>query len=721
MLPIKDAFSLNNSILGITADADKIYAVDNCYNICVFSRKTKSLEKATTLEGNRSPLFAFSKAVGFANKHKYFALGFSNSSKGAVINLEQDISVLEPLTWQKREITRAIFSTNDTYLATGGECGRIVVYYGDNYNFLLSSMPFSDAISTIAFSEDEHYVLGASFSGGIVVVDISYEEIIERVKFDSVVEDAIFDKDNSRIFCITRDGYTILYDLEEHTILSQNQIKGAWLTLCKRIPNTDFALVGSRDNLLYLIRISNNKLVESITARHSGVTALHFHQNLLFIGYSDGFIECLDINEKKEVFLQMLEYDDIRNVTKIFYRDNIFLCTLQAYKEKLDAKWGEVLKQAIILLSKNFIDEAIDITKPFMRDSEKQQEFNTCIEQKQQIAEFIDSTEAGNYAKAYTLADNYPFIQKTLAYEKLESHWQQIFSTCQTLLMEDAALNINKAKHLLKIFSKVESKKDAIKLLLDNAGAFLEAEKLYKSNDLESYFSLCEKFAFLKETDTYKKAIYSGRRLLMQTTILDRKQHLSKAIKICQYLSKIPPIKDAAIAKLRFFRAKAAFLEACKAEDLKAAFTFAEKSRELQNLPEFKDLYGKFSIVFKQAFSFATKGEPKVVLEILQEYLAISSLKTKINTLLKAAYLREFQNNSPKKVIKDINWEATFTQFIKRYGEDTDLKKVAKELGLESTLEAAIAEFTNNPQQCSLVEPHLESLIIMDCEFNSLY
>lgn len=691
MLPLKDTFSLTNSVLGISADKERIYAVDNHYNTYIFLRQNKILEKTAALQ-NFQPLFEFSKAVGFANKKKCFAIGFNGSNKGSIISLDQ-IKELEPLTWQKKEITKTIFSPNDTYLATGGECGRVIVYYGDNYNFLLSSAPFSDTVSTIAFSEDEIYALGASFSGELVVVDIPYDKIIAKITFDSVVEDALFDKDNTRIFCVTRDGETILYDLVENKILSKNHFKNTWMTFCKRIPNTDFALVGSRDNLLFLIRISTNKFVETLRLRHYGITTLHFYENFLFIGYSNGIIESYDTAFQMESFLKILETGNLNEITAMFYEHNIFLCTLKTYKEKLDILWKDALKEAVILLSKNSIKEAINLTAPFMRDIEKKQEFNTCLEQIHFIAEFIDAAEEKNYVKAYAITEKHSFVKNTFAYENMEKFWQKVFQTCQTLLMEDAALNIKKAKDLLRAFNNVDSKKEDIQSLLDNANIFLEAEKAYKDKNIVAYFSLCEKFHFLKETNTYKKALYASKNLLKQINLLEKENNIDQALKLCEYLINIPLFKETSKIKLSYLKLKKQFLTACESNNIKEAFNLAEESIVLKNSKEFRILYNQFLAIFEQAFKAATKGEPKVVLELLKDYTTISSLKTKISTILKAAYLREFQFNNPKKVVKNIDWISSFNQYIKRYGRDEDLAKVAKELGLNELLEHILEHF----------------------------
>ncbi len=227
-----------------------------------------------------------------------------------------------------------------------------------------------------------------------------------------------------------------------------------------------------------------------------------------------------------------------------------------------------------------------------------------------------------------------------------------------------------------------------------------------------AYFSLCEKFHFLKETHTYKKALYASKNLLKHINIFEKENNIEQALKLCEYLNNIPFFKKITNEKLKILHLKKRFLTAYTHNNIKEAFNLAETSIELKNTKEFKMLYDQFLEIFEQAFKVATKGEPKIVLQLLKDYTTIGSLKTKTNTLLKAAYLREFQYNNPKRTQKNIDWHSSFSQYIKRYGKDEDIIKVSKELELYPILEH-ILETKSDTLQCSLMEPVAKSLLVI--------
>ena len=118
-------------------------------------------------------------------------------------------------------------------------------------------------------------------------------------------------------------------------------------------------------------------------------------------------------------------------------------------------------------------------------------------------------------------------------------------------------------------------------------------------------------------------------------------------------------------------------------------------------------LYQKFLAVFDKGS--ATQGQPKVVLELLRAYMRIGKKKKKIFTLLKTAYLREFEANDPITSTKRIDWYQSFMEYIKRFGDDADIQKVAKELGVSHILAAALQTPT---LQCDLKDAAAETLLV---------
>ncbi|MDE5602822.1 MAG: WD40 repeat domain-containing protein, partial [Helicobacter sp.] len=475
--------------------------------------ENKVIDKYLQFSNKLEPLYHFSKSVAISYETSKMVVGLAKNNEGIVLGVGKNIAPIASLTWQKLPISNIIFSLKDRYIAVGGQDGRVLVYFGENCQLLTAFPPVSDTISSLGFSDDEVLLFAGSFNKSAFIVNLLKNVQIAFIDFNSVVEDVVFYDKDTKIFCVTRDGKTITYDILKKEIIRENFLGKYWFTITRKLPNGDFALVGGRDNILRIVELSSNTLIDSIVLGHTGVTSMLVSKNILYMGYSDGVIEIVDIDEAKEEMLKALEANDLKGAMKIIQEKNVFLQLLNEYTIKVETLWKETLGKAIDLLAKNNIDEATILVEPFMYDKEKKEEFDYYWQQKESVAKFMDAIEAKNYAEAYILAQQHPYIQNTVAYEELESLWEKCFSGAKKLLVADHKLNFPKAQALLKSFANVKSKKETIIMLLNNTDKFLQAEVEYKEKNYAEYFKICEKFSFLKETAVYRNALYIGEQL----------------------------------------------------------------------------------------------------------------------------------------------------------------------------------------------------------------
>ena len=113
-----------------------------------------------------------------------------------------------------------------------------------------------------------------------------------------------------------------------------------------------------------------------------------------------------------------------------------------------------------------------------MHDNSKKEEFDYYLRQKASVAQFMDLIEEKNYTEAYHLAKQYPHLKDTMAYAQLEKLWEKSFELAKKLLAQDAQLNIQKVKELLKPFANVQAKKEVISTLLiflNSSNSFLNS------------------------------------------------------------------------------------------------------------------------------------------------------------------------------------------------------------------------------------------------------
>ncbi len=698
MFPIKKKLKLIGSVLGLSTNKTSILCIDNFYNISTFLLENKVIDKTLQLSKKLEPLHHFSKAVAISYETSRIVVGFTKNSEGIVLNVGKNIAPITSLTWQKLPITNIVFSPKDRYIAVGGQDGRVLVYFGENCQLLTSFPPVSDAISSLRFSEDEELLFAGSFNKDTFIVNLLKNVQIAHMDFDSVIEDVVFYDNNTKIFCVTRDGKTITYDILKKSIISENLLGKYWLTITRKLPNENFAIVAGRDNILRIMHLSTNTLIDSIILKHIGVTAMFVSENMLYIGYSDGVIEIIDMEETKEEMLKVLEQSDLKAAIKILQEKNIFLQLLNEYITKVETLWKETLERAIDLLAKNNIEEATTLVEPFMRDKKKKEEFDYYWQQKESVAKFMDAIEAKNYGQAYTLAQQHPYIQNTVAYGELEDLWEKCFTGAKKLLIADHKLNLPKAQALLKIFVNVKSKKEMITMLLNNTSKFLRAETEYKARNYGEYFKICEKFSFLKETSLYKNALYIGEQILQRINALENQANYAKALELCGLLASMVPFASIANEKIKTIENKNAFIDLYKERRLVEAFAMIEANYELYSLQESKNLYDEFKSSVKVAFEYALKGEGESALNALAEYLNVETFRDKIASLLKVAYLAEFKLNAPsaENETQNINWRESFRHYIDRYGKDEELKQVAENLGLLDVLEGI--SYEGNPK-----------------------
>ncbi|WP_273212404.1 WD40 repeat domain-containing protein [Helicobacter rodentium] len=698
MFPVKSSLKLVGSVLGISTDKDSIICIDNFYNISTFSKENKVIDKALQLSKDVEPLHHFSKAVAISHATSKIVMGFAKATKGVVVTTDPEIAPIAQLTWQKLAISKVAFSQEDDYLATGGEDGRVLLYSADNYQLALSTPPLPDYISAIAFSEDGRLIFAGCFGKSAMIFDIVKNTLVANIKTESLIEDAFFYAEDTLLFCVTKEGQTLVYDVREQKFVKENLLKGAWLMRCRKLPGEDYAIVGAKDKQLRIIDLSDNTLCDSIMLEHSGVTAMRLEGSLLYIGYSDGTIEIVDTNEAKDEMLELLNNNDLKKAAGLIQEKNIFLQTLKEYRTKLETLWKEMLAKAIDLLAKDQLQEATAIVEPFMLDQRKREEFDYYWQQKEAVAKFMDAIEAKNYMEAYKLVEQNPYLKETVAYAKLEETWEKSFEVSKRLLFQDPQGNLVKAQDLLRPFVTVKSKKDVAMTLLRNSDKFIQADKEYKAKNFVEYFKLCDRLPFLKETLIYKSALLIGDQIAQRVNACENQNDYTKALEICKLLGSMSPFKSLAEEKAKTIQIKLDFAQACKERKLADAFQMAETYFELRSMPEYKKLYEDFKRYEKIAFGFAATGNGKATLDNLKDYLYIEYWRDKIAAILKIAYLSEFMLNAPGKegAQPDICWKETFQYYIERYGKDEEIKKLANEIGLQAELDSI--PFEGNPK-----------------------
>lgn len=669
MVNVLKLLNLGASILDINVTDTHFLILDNHYTLHFLDKNTFNLVKSTTLTKAHETPHKYAHCFS-ASINKYICVSFLGTKKAVIIELEDSLKKKAVLSWHESDIESAGFDSQVKYLATGGQDGRVYLYETKHFKMISSLPTRADYISNVDFSPKSDLIACSGFDKFTVVFDLVRNKTRHVLQTPDVAEHAKFFNKNQNIYLILRNGGSVVYDVMQKKTLSTENHFHTWPSAVDISLDQKFAVVGTRGDTIYVIRLEDNARMLDVKLEYGGTSFVKFHESRLLLGFVDGTLAVVDYQhgvEEMEVNLKVKNYRKARDIIN----ENVFL-TIHPMMKVFDDDWADVLKAAINLLNVNKIDEAADMADPFLVDPKKQKEFNFYLMQKNVVAQFAEAVEKKDYGKAFEMAALNRFLTKTSAYIELEGHWTKVFNAAKRLLEENPVINQRKVEQLLKPF-EMTTKRDIIQQLLKNSQVFTQADSAIKKKDFKKYFSFVAKHPFLKDTDLYDKVIALGEKMMDNFSKLEEQQNFEEAANIANVLKEFPPFKKPVTDRLALMHSKSVFIEAIEKKDIKKAYQILEKYEILKNLPHYDQLLEDFDKKFERAKVYAFEGAPQRVILSMSVYMEIEYWKDKVASILKIAYLNEIENSV---TAPDVNWYLTLKRYITRYSKDAEIIKV---------------------------------------------
>lgn len=665
----KVTHQLQGSILSIAPCKDLTFCVDNTFYITEIDKNLKNAANFQIIK-NIEPPHRYSHAFGIS-PDAYFCISLVGEKKTLIIKLDNsNIKHIATLDDHDGDIESCGFSNNGKYFATGGQDGRVFLYEDNNFLPTASLLARSDYISTIRFSRSNEFIAISGFDKFTMIFDILRHKIAFNFVTNDVVEDSCFFNNDEKLLLVLRNNSSIIFSLKEGKILSQEYLFAFWPTCIALDEEENYALVGTRSDILYIISLKDNSKVMEIKTEHAGIASIAFCHGFLYIGCIDGALLIFDYNEGKEDLKEALAIKDYKKAREAIEK-NVFL-SINPLTKIFDEVWPDILNQAIALLNQDEIDKAIEITAPFVVSQSKKNEFDFYLSQKDGVKTFLELIDKKDYTKAYEMLKTTKFLTKTQAYEKLENIWNKAFFNAKKLLIENAKLNQKLAEQYLAPFENTP-KKELIIQLLRNSDVFAKADNLIKNQNFKEYFSLTFQFSFLRETDLYKKVLLLGEKMLTNLIDLEKNFQYQEAKKIAETLLVFPNLKRSANEKIVLIQQKENFLEAIQQKDIKKVYAMVDDIEILRSMRQFKDFTKDFLKLYEEAKPYAYVGNAQHIRVIFGEYMEISYWIDKIASLMKIAYLKQI-NNALNEI--QVNWLITIKRYYERFGKSAEIIKL---------------------------------------------
>ncbi len=676
----KATHQLQGSILSIAPYKDSIFCIDNTFYITTISQDLKAIANFQVIKDIEPP-HRYSHAFGIS-PNAYFCIPLIGEKKTLIVKLDDSkIKHVATLDNHDGDIESCSFSSDGQYFATGGQDGKVFLYEGEDFLLTASLLARSDYISTIRFSKSNEFIAISGFDKFTMVFDILRHKIAFNFVTNDVVEDSCFFDNDEKLLLVLRNNSSLIFSLKEGKILSQEYLFAFWPTSIALDEEENYALIGTRSDMLYILSLKDNSKVMEIKTEHAGIASLTFCHGFLYLGCIDGALLIFDYNEGREELKDALAIKDYKRAREAIEK-NVFL-SIHPLTKVFDEVWPDILNQAITLLNHDEIDKAIEITAPFVVSQPKKNEFDFYLSQKDGVKTFLELIEKKDYAKAYEMLKTTKFLVKTQAYEKLENIWNKTFFNAKKLLIENAKLNQKLAEQYLAPFENTP-KKELIIQLLRNSDIFAKADNLIKNQNFKEYFSLTFQFSFLRETDLYKKVLLLGEKMLTNLIELEKNFQYQEAKKIAETLLVFPTLKRAANEKIVLMQQKENFLEVIAQKNIKKVYSMVNDIENLRSMQQFKDFTKDFLRLYEEAKPYAYLGNAQHVMVIFGEYMEINYWIDKIASLMKIAYLKQISNALNE---IEVNWPITLKRYYERFGKSAEIIKILQDHPSQTILE----------------------------------
>jgi len=667
---------VNGSAICIKRCGESIAICDNLYNFYLLNATKHNFTKSVSITKKAQPLHKYSKAISIS-EDGIVSLSLTSSSKIFLLDSKESFKNIKTLTWHKAGIFTTMFAHNDDYLLSGGEDGKCFVFKAPDFEPYAILEPRPDYISNFAFDKSKELIAISGFDKKCEIFDLESNKILASFDTSDTAE-AVSILRNGNIFYVCKDGVSGIYSIEEKKKIKEEKNATEWVSGLCRLNESKYCALCTRSDTLYIMDTETNSILKTLKFENHGMATVNQIEDKLCIGFIDGTVLLINILENRDEFEAALDAVDIPKIYAISQK-NIFLKTLPSFEEFTNKHWKKVLKEAIDLLAKDKIQEALQNVSLFIDDKTKKDEFDFYISQKASIAQFLDAIENKEYAEAYDLAHKYPEIKETTEYENLENTWRTAFANAKKLLYQDASMYKEAARKLLEPYMQVKTKKDVIGNLINNSDKYAMADKLMKEKAYAQFFLLCEKFTFLKDTDLYKKMLSFAEQLMDNINTLENSQNFQKATEYATLLSTFAPFKNLAKGRVKLIERKLQFIEITKKEDIKKAYSLVSEAPQLKSLNEFIEFNHKVKEIIDSAYQIALEGRSSVALEKLGEIAETEYWREKVCSIMKISYLKEIEQMSKSGEKDEIDWIKTLEQFINRYGKIDELQRVCND------------------------------------------
>lgn len=661
-----------------------IAVIDNGYCLYYFDKVTFEHLRHTQLSTKYSLRHKLEKSISISSKFNIF-LTTPNSPKSFLIDAETATKLLSEIENHGTPQTVSRFCDDGTLLGVGDESGMCIIYAIPKTRVIATLKKRPDFISSIVFSNDNRFLAVSCFDKTTLLYDFEICKECKIFQTDGVVEDVVFSDDNLELYCADRAKKIYRYNINDNKLSSSIDTILEWPTVLANMGER-FLLVGSKDNILYLINKKDLSIQQKLEFNSFGIGALKMIDHLLFVGFSDGEINIINTTRNEKEFQIAISLNKFEEATN-HISSNVFLVTNDDYG-KYDDAWPEYLMKAKDLIAKGQKIAAIKAVRPFFIDKNKEEEFKSCLGNAKHLAIFQKLVLDKEYVKAMQVADEKEFLKKTDEFRLVENSWYRTFQTAKEVVYEEGPSGVDHAREMLQKYSVVKSKKQLIEHFLENFQLYIDADRHVKQKNFADYFLLVQANPFLQAEEIYRRIVMLGTQTFDKMKKNEYEENIDDAIKIGEYLRVFLPMKESVEKELIVLYQKREMITRLATDNAVAIYELVSKFPLLEGFRSFRIFHSRFVKKKQSATEHANYGNVLQCLDCFAGYFDVPYLAQAIYNTVKNAYITDIEKAISDDIMSlRIDWKLTYIYANEILGSTNELLSLYKKYHQESKIE----------------------------------
>lgn len=456
-------------------------------------------------------------AISFSPNGHFIA--FSSPSFIQVLDTKTTAPI-QKISLSHHGVQTLCFDPSSHYLIVGTQDGRVLQYRVYDRSLLSRLYSFEAstsqrAVQSFAFL---HNLLGCGAQNGAIIV-MNLHAKANKIKIQTTRKaiKALHFLDDDTLLSGDADGILTLHKFKEQTKEKNIHTPLEQISQILPVKGSDYLLVHGNGYEIALIDIAKRKVLQAkFIQTPSPIEKITIVGEDLFIAQSDSTIIKVNILDTTALYSAML-HNTLCDAYKLI-EHNPVLMTSHYYKQ-LQERYRIASTSALLAFQKRNKAEALEYLEPYVKIRQTQEEVKLFIKAFDNYERFCDLCREEKYSLAYALSTKYPLLQQMPPYQKIEALWRQSLQQAQKSIIRG---NIADAKEFLHPFVTVASKRDIIKLILQENALFLSFLKASESQNFLEAMQLAQKHISLKKLPNY---------LALEQTIQERLKRITKELK----------------------------------------------------------------------------------------------------------------------------------------------------------------------------------------------